>query len=125
MLRSTSDMHHQGACNGKTACNWRLAQLWLAHLCGTDRVFALAGLVVTPAGLVLPPVLEEAKAPIVGMFTCAQGLREPLNRNGFLVRAIYNDETDLIVAHLHDTLDQKMIARSIRMTPTAKPVWPA
>lgn len=79
-------------------------------LIGTDRVFALAGSVGTPTGLVLLPILEEAKVPIVGMFTGAQGLREPMNRNVFHVRATYNDETELIVAHLHDTLGLKKIA---------------
>ena len=79
-------------------------------LIGTDRVFALAGSVGTPTGLALLPILDEAKVPIVGMFTGAQGLREPLNRNVFHVRATYNDETELIVAHLHDTLGLKKIA---------------
>ncbi len=79
-------------------------------LIATDRVFALAGSVGTPTGLALLPILDEAKVPIVGMFTGAQGLREPLNRNVFHVRATYNDETELIVAHLHDTLGLKKIA---------------
>ena len=79
-------------------------------LIGTDRVFALAGSVGTPTGLALLPIVDEAKVPLIGMFTGAQGLREPLNRNVFHIRATYNDETELIVAHLHDTLGLKKIA---------------
>lgn len=74
-----------------------------------DKVFALAGSVGTPTGLALLPIVTEAKVPLVGMFTGAQALREPLNRQVFHVRASYYDETERIVQHL-TTLGLKKIA---------------
>lgn len=65
-----------------------------------DKVFALVGSVGTPTGLAAVPILTEAKVPLVGMFTGAQGLREPMNRYVFHVRASYFDETERIVQHL-------------------------
>ncbi len=74
-----------------------------------DKVFALIGSVGTPTGLAALPVISEARVPIVGMFTGAQGLREPFNRYVFHVRASYFDETERIVQHL-TTLGMKRIA---------------
>jgi len=74
-----------------------------------DNVFALVGSVGTPTGLAAVPVLTSAKVPLVGMFTGAQGLREPFNRYVFHVRASYFDETERIVQHL-TTLGVKKIA---------------
>jgi len=74
-----------------------------------DRVFALAGSVGTPTGLAALPILSEEQVPLVGMFTGAQALREPFNRNVFHVRASYFDETERIVQHL-TTLGIKKIA---------------
>lgn len=74
-----------------------------------DKVFALIGAVGTPTGLAAVPVLSAEKVPLVGMFTGAQGLREPFNRYVFHVRASYFDETERIVQHL-TTLGIKKIA---------------
>jgi ABC-type branched-subunit amino acid transport system substrate-binding protein len=74
-----------------------------------EQVFALIGSVGTPTGLAAVPVLTAAKVPLVGMFTGAQGLREPFNRYVFHVRASYFDETERIVQHL-TTLGVKKIA---------------
>lgn len=74
-----------------------------------DQVFALVGSVGTPTGLAAVPVLTAAKVPLVGMFTGAQGLREPFNRHVFHVRSSYFDETERIVQHL-TTLGVKRIA---------------
>ena len=79
-------------------------------LIDTDRVFAIAGTVGTPTGLALLPIAAEAKVPVVGMFTGAQSLREPLARNVFHVRASYDEEIELIVAHLCDSVGSKRIA---------------
>lgn len=65
-----------------------------------DKVFALIGSVGTPTGLAAVPILTEEKVPLVGMFTGAQALREPFNRNVFHVRASYFDETERMVQHL-------------------------
>lgn len=74
-----------------------------------DKVFALSGSVGTPTGVAALPILTEAQVPIVGMFTGAQALREPFNRQVFHVRASYFDETERIVQHL-TTLGIKKIA---------------
>lgn len=74
-----------------------------------DQVFALVGSVGTPTGLAAMPVFTAAKVPMVGMFTGAQGLREPFNRYVFHVRASYFDETERIVQHL-TTLGMKKFA---------------
>ena len=74
-----------------------------------DQVFALVGSVGTPTGLAAMPVFTAARVPMVGMFTGAQGLREPFNRYVFHVRASYFDETERIVQHL-TTLGVKKIA---------------
>lgn len=65
-----------------------------------DKVFALIGSVGTPTNLAALPVITKAAVPLVGPFTGAQALREPLNRNLFHVRASYFDETERIVQHL-------------------------
>jgi ABC-type branched-subunit amino acid transport system substrate-binding protein len=46
------------------------------------------------------PIVTEAKVPLVGMFTGAEGLRVPFNRYVFHVRASYFDETERMVQHL-------------------------
>ena len=74
-----------------------------------DKVFALAGSVGTPTGLAALPLITEEKVPLIGMFTGAQALREPFNRQVFHVRASYFDETERIVQHL-STLGFKKIA---------------
>jgi branched-chain amino acid transport system substrate-binding protein len=74
-----------------------------------DKVFALVGSVGTPTGLAAVPILTEAAVPLIGMFTGAQALREPFNRQVFHVRASYFDETERIVQHL-TTLGMKKIA---------------
>lgn len=74
-----------------------------------DKVFALAGSVGTPTALAALALLNEAQVPLVGLFTGAQALREPFNRQVFHVRASYADEAERIVQHL-TTLGIKKIA---------------
>jgi ABC-type branched-subunit amino acid transport system substrate-binding protein len=78
-------------------------------LISEDKVFALIGSVGTPTGLAALPIITEEKVPMVGMFTGAQALREPFNRQIFHVRASYYDETERIVQHL-STLGVSKIA---------------
>ena len=85
------------------------AKLAVKALIEEDKVFALIGSVGTPTGLAAVPILTQAAVPLVGMFTGAQALREPLNRQVFHVRASYFDETERIVQHL-TTLGIKKIA---------------
>ena len=65
-----------------------------------DKVFALIGSVGTPTTLAAVPAINAASIPLIGPFTGAQALREPVNRNIFHVRASYFDETERIVQHL-------------------------
>ena len=74
-----------------------------------DKVFALIGSVGTPTTLAAVPAINAAGIPLIGPFTGAQALREPLNRNIFHVRASYFDETERIVQHL-STVGIKKIA---------------
>ena len=69
-------------------------------LIAEDKVFALVGSVGTPTNLAALPIISAEKIPLVGLFTGAQALREPFNRNLFHVRASYFDETERIVQHL-------------------------
>lgn len=65
-----------------------------------EKVFALIGTVGTPTGQAVVPVLERERIPLVGMFSGAQSLREPLRRNIFHLRASYSDEIDKLIQHL-------------------------
>jgi ABC-type branched-subunit amino acid transport system substrate-binding protein len=65
-----------------------------------DRVFALFCYVGTPTTVKIIPLVEEARIPLVGMFTGAHALREPLNRYLINVRASYYQETGAAVHYL-------------------------
>ena len=67
------------------------------------KVFALLGYVGTPTGAAHLPVVTQAKVPLVGMFTGAEILRDPMSRYVFHVRASYYDETDKIVEQVVST----------------------
>ncbi len=75
-----------------------------------DNVFALFCYVGTPTTVKIIPIVDEAKIPLVGMFTGANALREPLNRYLINVRASYYQETGAAVKHLVEDLDIKKIA---------------
>ena len=85
------------------------AALAVKALIEQDKVFALIGSVGTPTTLAALPAINAAGIPLIGPFTGAQALREPLNRNLFHVRASYFDETERMVQHL-STLGIKKIA---------------
>ena len=70
---------------------------------------ALFGYIGTPTSLAALPLATAARAPFFAPFTGAMGLRQPLNRYAFHVRASYNDETALIVRQL-TSLGLKKIA---------------
>lgn len=63
-------------------------------------VFALAGYVGTPTGKVAAPMAQEDKIPLVGLFTGAMLLRDPVQRYVINIRASYDDETEALVEHL-------------------------
>jgi branched-chain amino acid transport system substrate-binding protein len=58
-----------------------------------EGVFALGFFVGTPTAKVYLPMAQEEKIPVVGLFTGAQMLYEPLKHEIINVRASYYDET--------------------------------
>ena len=58
-----------------------------------EGVFALGFFVGTPTAKVYVPLAQEDKIPVVGLFTGAQMLYEPLKHEVINVRASYYDET--------------------------------
>ncbi len=75
-----------------------------------DQVFALFSYVGTPTTVKILPLVEEARVPLVGMFTGANALRDPLNRYVINVRASYYQETGAAVRYLVDRMKIKRIA---------------
>lgn len=54
----------------------------------------------TPTTVKILPLVEEAKVPLLGMFTGANALREPFTPYLINVRASYYQETDAAVEHM-------------------------
>lgn len=75
-----------------------------------DKVFALFCFVGTPTTVKAVPLIEEAKIPLVGMFTGANALREPVHRYLINVRASYYQETAATVKHFVEDLGIKKVA---------------
>ncbi len=75
-----------------------------------DKVFALFCYVGTPTTVKILPLIEEARIPVLGMFTGANALREPLNRYLINVRASYYQETGAAVKHLVEEMKLTRIA---------------
>jgi branched-chain amino acid transport system substrate-binding protein len=73
-----------------------------------DKVFALISYVGTPTTVAAMPIFTEAKVPLIGPFTGAEVLRNPVNRYIFNVRASYYDETERIVEQLASTGNRKI-----------------
>ncbi len=65
-----------------------------------DNVFAAGFFVGTPTAAKYVPLAEANKLPVVGLFTGAQFLREPLHHYVLNIRASYYDETREQVDHL-------------------------
>lgn len=75
-----------------------------------DRVFALFGYVGTPTTVKILPLVDDAQIPLLGMFTGANALREPFDRNLVNIRASYYQETAAAVRHLVSDLGLTRIA---------------
>lgn len=75
-----------------------------------DQVFGLFSYVGTPTTVKILPLVEEAKVPLLGMFTGANALREPFLPYVINVRASYYQETGAAVSHLVQDLGLKRIA---------------
>jgi len=73
-------------------------------------VFAAAFFVGTPTGLKYIPLAETSHTPIVGLFTGAEALIDPVHRSIFNIRASYFDETREQVDNLWEQLGVRKIA---------------
>jgi len=69
-------------------------------LINQDRVFALFCYVGTPTSVEILPIVEEAKIPLIGLFTGADALRRPFRKYIFNIRASYYQEIAALVKHL-------------------------
>jgi ABC-type branched-subunit amino acid transport system substrate-binding protein len=74
-----------------------------------DKVFSLFGYVGTPTAKAAVPVMDEARIPLVGIFTGAGFLREPEHLI-FNIRGTYDQETGDLVKSFHQDLGLKKIA---------------
>lgn len=68
-----------------------------------EGVFSLGFFVGTPTAKIYVPLAEEQKIPVVGLFTGAQMLYEPLKHDVINVRASYYNETREQVDRLWDS----------------------
>lgn len=74
------------------------------------KVFALGFFVGTPTAAKYAPLATNAKVPIVGLFTGAELLRNPVKRYILNVRASYFNETAEQVGKLWDSVGARKIA---------------
>lgn len=74
-----------------------------------DKVFAMGFFVGTPTGAKAAPMAENKKVPLVGLFTGAELLRNPVKHWVMNVRASYYDETRAMIENLV-ALDKDRIA---------------
>jgi branched-chain amino acid transport system substrate-binding protein len=65
-----------------------------------QKVFSLFGYVGTPTANAVLPIVKEMNIPLVGAFTGAMSLRQPVTEQVFNVRASYDDEAETLVAHM-------------------------
>jgi branched-chain amino acid transport system substrate-binding protein len=79
-------------------------------LINEDQVFALFNYVGTPTSVKIIPIVEEARIPLLGLFTGAHVLREPFKRYIINVRASYYQETGAMVKHFVEDLDIRKVA---------------
>ena len=75
-----------------------------------DQVFALFCYVGTPTTVKIIPLVNEARIPLLGMFTGANALREPFSRYIVNVRASYYQETAEAVRRFVEDLGLTRIA---------------
>jgi ABC-type branched-subunit amino acid transport system substrate-binding protein len=75
-----------------------------------DQVFGLFCYVGTPTTVKILTLVEDAKIPLLGMFTGANALREPFLPYVINVRASYYQETGIAVDHMVKDLGLSKIA---------------
>lgn len=75
-----------------------------------DKIFALFCYVGTPTTVKILPLVEDARIPLLGMFTGANALRKPFNRYVINIRPSYYQETKEAVRHMVQDLGITRIA---------------
>lgn len=75
-----------------------------------DKIFALFCYVGTPTTVEILPLVDDASIPLLGMFTGADALRKPFNRNVINIRPSYYQETKEAVRHMVEDLGITKIA---------------
>jgi ABC-type branched-subunit amino acid transport system substrate-binding protein len=75
-----------------------------------DKVFALFNYVGTPTTVKVLPTIETTKIPIVGMFTGANALRDPVKRYVFNIRASYYQEEKAFIKGIVEELKMDRVA---------------
>ena len=75
-----------------------------------DKVFALFCYVGTPTSVKIMPLVQEARIPLLGLFTGAQILRNPFQRYIVNIRASYYQETGAVVKKVVESLGLKKFA---------------
>lgn len=75
-----------------------------------DKIFALFCYVGTPTTVKVLPLVEDARIPLLGMFTGADALRKPFNRYVINIRPSYYQETKEAVRHMVEDLGITRIA---------------
>jgi branched-chain amino acid transport system substrate-binding protein len=75
-----------------------------------DKVFALFCYVGTATSVEIIPIVEQAKIPLLGLFTGGHILREPFKHYIINVRASYYQETATAVRHFVEDLKFKKVA---------------
>ncbi len=75
-----------------------------------DKVFILFDYVGTPTSIKITDMAEEARIPVMGIFSGAEELRTPFQPYVFNVRASYYQETDAAIDYFVKNLGLKRIA---------------
>lgn len=75
-----------------------------------DKIFGLFCYVGTPTTVEVLPLVEDARIPLLGMFTGADALRKPFNRYVINIRPSYYQETREAVRHMVEDLGITKIA---------------
>ncbi|NDV21561.1 ABC transporter substrate-binding protein [Desulfovibrio sp. JC022] len=75
-----------------------------------DNIFALFCYVGTPTTVEVLPLVEDARIPLLGMFTGADALRKPFNRYVINIRPSYYQETREAMRHMVEDLGITKIA---------------
>jgi branched-chain amino acid transport system substrate-binding protein len=73
-------------------------------LINEDKVFALTCYVGTPTAVKIIPLVQEARIPLIGLFTGASAFRQPFQRYIINIRASYYEETGELVRHFVEDL---------------------